>query len=327
MAYRLNGEDLLDFTKTQQTSGPTQQSYHSAPIPQTNSGITFQVEQLPNDIAIVHSKYSIGDDLIIAGKGDNDLLEIQINLSVADIFYKDKRRKNQITKASSGNISFYTAEDNYAEISMQEDSLYETFDIHLPLHFLDQFQGESAHMDHLLSSIQQRVPTRIHKNGIKLTAPIHHIIRDIRECNFQGLARTMYLSGKVYELCAHLYQNNVEPAILPSIHPSDIDRIQETADLIQKNIDAPLTISALASHAGISPSKLTRDFKRFFGKTIFEYMQAQRMEKAKSYLLESALSIQEISYLLGYNNSSNFSIAFKEFFGFAPSTLRSCNYK
>ncbi|MEX2568569.1 MAG: helix-turn-helix domain-containing protein [Cyclobacteriaceae bacterium] len=47
------------------------------------------------------------------------------------------------------------------------------------------------------------------------------------------------------------------------------------------------------------------------------------MHQARKRLLEERLSVYEVSEMAGYKNPQHFSTAFKKFFGFNPSRLKS----
>jgi AraC-like DNA-binding protein len=56
-----------------------------------------------------------------------------------------------------------------------------------------------------------------------------------------------------------------------------------------------------------------------YGTSIFDFVQQQRVHKAKQILKSNKLSIQQLAHELGYSNTSNFTNAFKKMTGKAPS--------
>jgi AraC-like DNA-binding protein len=77
------------------------------------------------------------------------------------------------------------------------------------------------------------------------------------------------------------------------------------------------TIQSIAEEFGISPTKLKSNFKIFYGKSVFQYFQQERMELAKK-MIESGHSIADAGFKIGYSNLSKFSSAYKKHFGFNP---------
>jgi AraC-like DNA-binding protein len=80
-------------------------------------------------------------------------------------------------------------------------------------------------------------------------------------------------------------------------------------------------IEDLAKKVGISPTKLKTDFKLMFGESIFQYFRQKQMDYAHSLIKNSTQSIKDVADLLGYENASKFSAAFKNHFGVLPSEV------
>ena len=94
--------------------------------------------------------------------------------------------------------------------------------------------------------------------------------------------------------------------------------VQDTCLYLKKNIYNKLILDDIASFMGSNRSKLAATFKRVLGVGVFEWLRKQRMLKAKSLLIYSELSIQEIGFEVGYENSCNFSSAYKKQFNVSP---------
>jgi AraC-like DNA-binding protein len=68
--------------------------------------------------------------------------------------------------------------------------------------------------------------------------------------------------------------------------------------------------------------KLKQMFTSAYGKTIHDYFNNQKMQKAKAILMASDKNIAEIAYEFGFANPSNFSAAFKRSFNKSPNEYR-----
>lgn len=71
-------------------------------------------------------------------------------------------------------------------------------------------------------------------------------------------------------------------------------------------------IDVIAKTVHISPTKLKNDFKKVYGHTIFGYYQVKQMSLARELLINKKYSVKEVSEILGYDNPSNFTLAFKK---------------
>jgi AraC-like DNA-binding protein len=102
------------------------------------------------------------------------------------------------------------------------------------------------------------------------------------------------------------------------IRQADYERSFKVREDLITDLGNPPTISQLAEKHGVSTSKLKTLFKQVFGKTIYQYYQEHRMEKARAMLAREDLNVSEVGYRVGYSNLSHFSEAFKKQYGRLP---------
>ena len=102
---------------------------------------------------------------------------------------------------------------------------------------------------------------------------------------------------------------------------ADREKIFKAREILLQHIGEPITIKALSRKVAINECYLKKGFKEIFGTTIFDFYQGQRMEHAKYLLYEKALSVTEVSVMLGYSSISHFSTAFKKHTGLKPCEL------
>lgn len=82
-------------------------------------------------------------------------------------------------------------------------------------------------------------------------------------------------------------------------------------------------IDFVAKEIGMSGTKLKVDFKRFFGKSVFQYYRNSQMMIAKELLASNRnLKIKSLGAIFGYGNSSKFSSAFLKTNNCLPSETR-----
>jgi len=91
---------------------------------------------------------------------------------------------------------------------------------------------------------------------------------------------------------------------------------------LRTNLNSELTICQLAQQFGLSQRSLTRRFKIATGVRATQYWQQLRIETAKDLLTASNLSIQEISYQVGYQDQGHLSRLFKQHIGQTPKDYR-----
>lgn len=99
------------------------------------------------------------------------------------------------------------------------------------------------------------------------------------------------------------------------------ERIKKAAQLINENM-IDISISEIAKQSGLSQRNFSRLFVQETGLTPKDYLILRRIEKAKSLLIESRLTITDISLEVGYNSLSKFIETFRKIEGILPSDFR-----
>ncbi|MCQ6558752.1 AraC family transcriptional regulator [Paenibacillus mendelii] len=85
-----------------------------------------------------------------------------------------------------------------------------------------------------------------------------------------------------------------------------------------KHYSDPIDIKDLAELVHLSPNYLRVQFKRATGKTILEFLNQLRIEKAKALLLERKYTVTEIGEMVGIKDIHYFSKLFKRMEGLSP---------
>ncbi len=106
----------------------------------------------------------------------------------------------------------------------------------------------------------------------------------------------------------------------------DSRRILKIKNYINENYMNELKLKILADMAFMSESSFSRFFKLHTGRTLSDYIIDIRMGNASRMLVDTMMSVNEISLSCGYNNMSNFNRIFKRNKGCSPTDFRE-NYK
>ena len=86
--------------------------------------------------------------------------------------------------------------------------------------------------------------------------------------------------------------------------------------------DPDLSIDVLSGMFKISPSYLSRIFKREKGTGVLPYLQHKRMTQAMVLLSTTNLKIREVAMQVGYLSDQTFTRTFKSVTGSTPSAYR-----
>jgi transcriptional regulator GlxA family with amidase domain len=98
--------------------------------------------------------------------------------------------------------------------------------------------------------------------------------------------------------------------------------ISAAVELMESNLQEPLSIAEIARRVGISERSLHRDFRRILGSSPRRFYQWARLNAARRLLLQTDLPVAEVALASGFEDRSAFSRAFKSRFGEAPRSLR-----
>ena len=104
-------------------------------------------------------------------------------------------------------------------------------------------------------------------------------------------------------------------------HTTD-DRVRRTMDHIARHLGDSLTLADLSAVSGLSVSRLAHRFGEVVGVSPIEYVERQRIDRAKQLLVMTPLSVKEIARQLGFANQFYFSQRFKKRVGQSPQAFR-----
>ncbi|WP_420826873.1 helix-turn-helix transcriptional regulator [Novosphingobium taihuense] len=83
-----------------------------------------------------------------------------------------------------------------------------------------------------------------------------------------------------------------------------------------------LTLSDIARQSGTNRTYLAQIFRSVLGASVHQILTNVRMLAASRWLIETDMTITQISWEAGYRNNSSFSRAFSIVFGMCPRTYR-----
>lgn len=118
--------------------------------------------------------------------------------------------------------------------------------------------------------------------------------------------------GLLSEQIAELSQNRRYNALM-----------REIRDYVAEHfMDPNLSLTLLSDRFQINPKYLSQLFKESIGENFSDFLIGLRIDYAKRLLRDSDVTVQEISDLLGYSNSTSFIRVFKRMVGLSPGQYR-----
>lgn len=95
------------------------------------------------------------------------------------------------------------------------------------------------------------------------------------------------------------------------------EKINKVIRYINENIEGELSLDSITDKFFLSKYHLLREFKKYAGYTIHQYIQHKRLITAKG-LLKEGMRVTDACSLSGFGDYSNFIRAFKKSFGVSP---------
>lgn len=147
----------------------------------------------------------------------------------------------------------------------------------------------------------------------------------ISEYNQQKLGYELSLKSYIYRLLVLLIRNYVSKYL----NADKYNKIQSTTKMygdifkyIEENYYRKIYTQELASIVHVSTSHFCRSFKTHTGKTVTDYINNVRLEKALTLFNDQSLNITQIALQCGFDNINYFSRLFKKYFKMSPTEYR-----
>lgn len=161
--------------------------------------------------------------------------------------------------------------------------------------------------------IDQRVLTC--GGGAASTDMMLAIIAEDHGGPFAAMVSEMCLRSVVPDVNAE--QRSSLAALMSSRNPVLVG----TVTLMNRHIDEPLSMDALAAAAGCSRRHLERLFREAVGKTPGEFYRGLRLDRGRNLLSTTDMSLIDVAIACGFPTVSHFSKSFRARFGASPKKL------
>ncbi|MDR6199828.1 AraC-like DNA-binding protein [Microbacterium sp. SORGH_AS428] len=101
-----------------------------------------------------------------------------------------------------------------------------------------------------------------------------------------------------------------------------IAQLRRARDRMDRDYAKPLDVEALARSIPMSAGHFSRQFRRLFGESPYQYLMTRRIERSMTLLRRGDLSVTEICFAVGFSSLGTFSTRFTELVGVPPSVYR-----
>lgn len=150
-----------------------------------------------------------------------------------------------------------------------------------------------------------------------------------RERVINQMRRAHDLAGRAHRRRVALAMNALELLLLmcdelnPQSEQAQIDpRLRNVIAHVALHLGEPMTLESLADVAGLSVSRFAHLFRAQLGVTPQQFVEQQRMRRARELLRFTPRSIQQIAADVGYDNPFYFTLRFRKHTGDSPRGFR-----
>ncbi len=129
---------------------------------------------------------------------------------------------------------------------------------------------------------------------------------------------------KLIEMRQKLFEQRKQPLKITAteiaVTPVDEEFLERLQQVVEENMeDEDFQVGELCHKIGIGERQLYRKLQALLGCTPAAYIRQIRLDRAKQLLEKGAGTVSEITFMVGYGNTSAFARAFREAFGKTPS--------
>ena len=261
-------------------------------------------------------------EITIREQHETPTLNMYFSIQGVSSAWEANSNERYILKDNQHILAFAPAFDGYYALSSPEVrnfgiSLYEPF-------FSRLYATELECLKRFWDKVAAGKPTDLSGSALPITPKQQAVINDMHQCVYTGNMKQLFYESKITEL--FLLQAEQAEALngikSVKIERHNVDKLYAARQYIQQRMFDPLTLNGIAREAGINEFMLKKGFKELFGMTVFGYLNELKMNYARQMLLESACTVYEVAYTVGYNEPYNFSKAFRKHFGYLPGELR-----
>ena len=176
-----------------------------------------------------------------------------------------------------------------------------------------------------LQSMARPLKTLLALHAYPLTPVLINAARSLLNKQPLMYSNKAYSQAKAVELMClvieYLRQLGVTGTVQKVLSPHTVDSLYAVREVINKYYAESMTLSVISHHVGLSKTALTSGFSQLFGMTVFDYIQQVRMSHAYQLLQDKEQPITQIANAVGYSYTSNFSTAFRSYFGCSPKDI------
>jgi len=245
--------------------------------------------------------------IILKGNGNQIVEGNEYQVSAGDIFVLQGYQVHAFKKADTLEIVNVMFTDSKKKSLLAFDKLKE-LDGYSALFYLEPNFRNRQHYNNLLR-LDRKALTKVE---FIVNSMIHEQQRE--RAGFQ-----LVIKNKLEELIVELSRAYSK---LDTKEANSLIRMSKVLDFLESYYTEDINLNELADKSFMSVRNFQRIFKKAIGQTPIDYLIHIRLQKAKSLLRNTEMSLVDISYKVGFSDYNYFSRKFKQVVGIPPTKYK-----
>ncbi|MBK7871331.1 MAG: helix-turn-helix transcriptional regulator [Saprospiraceae bacterium] len=287
----------------------------------TQSNIHIRTERFA-DFIISHGIYQTQEEAFtFTTRREDPVICMLFHLSGSAFFGKDLLE----FPSNHYSLNFYPSFES--QMFLRENHHVEKLMIKLQVPFVQKYleQGDE-YTRWFFDQIENSTYFDTTQNGRIISPEVRGILMNIIQCPFEGTLRLLYLESQLKLLLSFLIYEFRTAASqdlrIDQLNTKDIEVLHDIHKYASTQFLDDVSLYSVCRQFGINEFKLKYGFKKLFGTSLMKLVQEKRMSHAREMLLQPDRMITDVAFEVGYSSTANFSKAFRNFYGFAPSMVR-----
>jgi AraC family transcriptional activator of pyochelin receptor len=283
----------------------------------------FQEMQSPEAV-VWYNNYLLTKDDRFTDTGKLPEMELQFGLNNS---FSSQTGGLGARKLHDGSFNLVYVPFVETELDFEKGRIYTTLDVLLTPALVILLAQYFPVLDSFLEKVAKQEAAVLCALDQSTTHEMKKIIDAILGNPYSGGTQKFYISTKVTELLIVVLEKITH---YPTLHrvffpKEEIEKIYAAKDELLGNLDKSITLLILSRKVGLNMTKLKIGFRQLYGSSIATFRLNARMKEATTRLNDTADSVGDICYALGYANPQHFSKTFSKYYGYTPTQLRKEN--
>jgi AraC-like DNA-binding protein len=213
----------------------------------------------------------------------------------------------------AGCVPFVSVPTEYVSLQFRDDAAMQAFGL------------DATVLNGVLGELAVRRSSRGRTYLVEASHGMLAAARAIRQAQYSGSSRLLYLRGKACELLANFPASKCVANPRMDAHDlsaADDSSLAALAASALGDSPARVDLRSLARRFGVTENRIARAFKSTYGTTPFGYANRARVTRGREMLLEGHMALIDVALACGYANHPAFSTAYRRTFGETPRDTR-----